>query len=621
MRIVVLGDFHLNVKELDLTQQAMEDIAACSPDLVVPLGDFGCNASIGGVEGLEQAYRYLGSLPTPLRPILGNHDMQRETGRGRGTQPRGTMERAFLERFQLDDLNGVQEFETFRLFWVGTDLQPPDSCYMEQECYVTDEHFAALERKLKERPGVPCIFFTHAPPAGAGLRTVPRVHVRATNAYLDQNHHYDRWMKLVREHPEIVMWFSAHYHLGHDHPDSMTLRHGTTFFITGVHGSCTRDGSRQSRVIDIEGDRVRVSTLDHTLRKVRKEADWSGLLQVEAKVLAGPPVSANQPRLVSSCAIGDEPVIPGGLIALDEERCLTATQDGFLWEIRPLYEAVMGSLHLGPPLSAALLAEDGVWRVWDHTLVRCDPDSLWRFQRYKPEETYKDMTVLQLEQPIRAVAPRIDGGLWIACGRELLAAGLEGADSIGQLPSPVRRLIVDGSDLYALTEDGTLYRMLLESGVLKDTVECGRGFLTWDIFNGAAAGIALDEAGGSCFAVYTSPTGEEASVSLGGDAVSEFTVSAADDDDTIAGLVATPPLDVCLLEQHRVLLHIGDALYVWTIGEPAPIRLPTDTASVHAVSRMPAGSQASARFALCTAGDGMQSRPQLQLWEWANEAR
>ena len=40
MRIAVLGDFHLAPNEQALHEAAMDDIAACKPDLVVPLGDF-----------------------------------------------------------------------------------------------------------------------------------------------------------------------------------------------------------------------------------------------------------------------------------------------------------------------------------------------------------------------------------------------------------------------------------------------------------------------------------------------------------------------------------------------------------------------------------------------------
>ncbi len=81
MRIVVLGDFHINERELQITEQAMQDVKACNPDLVIPLGDYGSNRIIGTVEGLQQAYSFLTQIQTPLRPILGNHDLEKESGR------------------------------------------------------------------------------------------------------------------------------------------------------------------------------------------------------------------------------------------------------------------------------------------------------------------------------------------------------------------------------------------------------------------------------------------------------------------------------------------------------------------------------------------------------------
>src|SRR5690606_2766236 len=95
------------------------------------------------------------------------------------------------------------------------------------------------------------------------------------NAYLSQNHDPDRWLHLVERFPEIVMWFSAHYHLGHTYPDSFTFRNGTWFFMTGVHSTATRDGSRQSRVIDVTADRVIVRTLCHNARAIDDRYEWT----------------------------------------------------------------------------------------------------------------------------------------------------------------------------------------------------------------------------------------------------------------------------------------------------------------------------------------------------------
>ncbi|GIQ63142.1 hypothetical protein PACILC2_17100 [Paenibacillus cisolokensis] len=97
----------------------------------------------------------------PLRPILGNHDLERESGNGK--QPKGTMQERFLQMFQLDKPYGVLEFENYRFFFASTEPQSPDSCYDVQEVFASDEQFAWLTGKLKERPNVPVIFLLTLP--------------------------------------------------------------------------------------------------------------------------------------------------------------------------------------------------------------------------------------------------------------------------------------------------------------------------------------------------------------------------------------------------------------------------------------------------------------------------
>lgn len=709
LRIVVLGDFHLHVNEYELTERAMEDINACSPDLVVPLGDFGSHEAIGGVEGLQQAYRFLGKLRAPLRPILGNHDMQRETG-GRSLQPAGTMERAFLELFGLSGANGVVDTDAARLIFIGTDPQPADSCYIDQECYVTDAHFAELERWLRERGDTPVIVFTHAPPAGAGLRTVPRVHVRATNAYLDQNHRYGRWMPLVRRHPHIRLWFSAHYHLGHDDPDSQTQRHGTTFFMTGVHGSCTRDGTRQSRVIDLDEAGVRVSTLDHVGRRLREPPDWTAAWSrpalggpaapagtgaaraagapVEAELveaagaqakaasakptapmeveraepsapteaetvgttaestapppaqsvgaaaksveamavgradpgdlrlladdeLAGSPSPAlaglaaedladkEELRLLADCAIGEQAVLPGGLLTLPgpEEccRCLTATADGFLWEISPLEEAVLGTLHLGPPLSAIAVGADGVWRAWGDTLVRSDLGSLWRFQRHTPLTDYPNKLIAA--EPVGALAAHPDGGVWAACGNGLWRLRFDGALPV-QTPvhlfaAAIGKLIAaEDGGLYVLTAGGALFYREAADGTIR---EMRRGVIDWDAYAGATAGIVAGEAG---------PTA--AIFDPGGAVAAEW--PAAPDSRRIT-----------LLDRRRALWDGGAGCSLWNGRTHCRLPLlPGDPARVDGIARFPAPDRERPRFALALSSPVAAWRPQLQIWEYGD---
>src|SRR5699024_4142161 len=131
MRIVVVGDFHMKNDELDLTEQAIEDMANCSADLVVPLGDFGSNDKIGRPEGLRQAFDYLSRLNTKIVPILGNHDLERESGKDLHKQ--GNIQKKFKELYDLNETYQVLEYNDIRLIYLCTDPQPKDSCYEVQQ--------------------------------------------------------------------------------------------------------------------------------------------------------------------------------------------------------------------------------------------------------------------------------------------------------------------------------------------------------------------------------------------------------------------------------------------------------------------------------------------------------
>ena len=133
MRIVILGDFHLTPAQPHIANDAMDDVNRIQPDLVVPLGDFGSSGKIGSPAGLEEAWSHLHRLDAPLRPILGNHDLQEESA---GSRAHYSMFEALREVSGVEAGGGFLEFDDFRLMFAGTDPQPADSCWTVQECYV-----------------------------------------------------------------------------------------------------------------------------------------------------------------------------------------------------------------------------------------------------------------------------------------------------------------------------------------------------------------------------------------------------------------------------------------------------------------------------------------------------
>jgi hypothetical protein len=588
----------------------MEDIAACKPDLVVPLGDFGSNDVIGSIKGLDQAYSYIRAIGAPIRPILGNHDLQRESGPG--TQPKGTIERAFVDLYGLDAPYGVIELDNVRLFFISTEPQPPESCYQIQECYVSDTQFSWFQKALAERPGVPCIVFSHAPPIGSGLRTVPNVHVRATNAYLDQNHDPYRWLALIRSTPEIVVWFSAHYHLGHGHPDSSTVKYGTYFFTTGVHASVTRDGNRQSRMIELENDRVRIFTLDHIARKQASEANWNGgslreLVErkknalLAAKITPFKDTGAPLPIRMYACSVGGSASALTKVLPLSDSCCLAVSDDGFLWETDFQAEAVLGTLHLGEPLADAVVAEDGVWRAWGNSLYRSDPRNLRRFHR--DASAAKQESPLRFKENITFLSARQGGGVWVGCGRQLYevppecVANPDRASDIQLIPvltneSKIVRLFEQYGRLRWVDDD----RQLLTWDRQTVPVQEDKDVAAWDMHGEAEAGI-----GHSSNGMYVFYRSAETNGSFLFDSIS----GSPDFDGNI----------VCLGQGFVLLLIEGKAL-LWEAGSHKMTTLNSGPGKVTSISR--AGTSSSdIIFCLTIAATELQL-PQLQIWRCGN---
>lgn len=162
------------------------------------------------------------------------------------------------------------------------------------EVYIDEEQVAWFERLLAANPGRPVVVFTHAPPMGCGLKVVQNVHVKnrwgavcgpagglwvvqgppltadcrdgcfsnalspthrpslclrlllphPRCAWLNHSESPSRFIKLVEAHPNIRLWFSGHFHLSQNYPDSISVVNQCAFVQTGVIGECNRDGNR-----------------------------------------------------------------------------------------------------------------------------------------------------------------------------------------------------------------------------------------------------------------------------------------------------------------------------------------------------------------------------------------
>jgi len=142
----------------------------------------------------------------------------------------------------------------------------PGSCH---EVFVDAKQLAWFEETLAAHRLMPTLVFSHAPPMGCGLRTLPAVHVKNRCAWLnhgevDPDVAPQRFAEIAAVNPQVKLWFSGHFHLSHDYADSTSTCGECTFVQTGVIGATSsRDGRRHSRLVRASPSGFDLYTVDH----------------------------------------------------------------------------------------------------------------------------------------------------------------------------------------------------------------------------------------------------------------------------------------------------------------------------------------------------------------------
>ncbi len=377
MKIAIVGD--LQYFEGESIDGIAEEINSLEPDVVILLGDYGYWDGFGSYEvfsQIDEAFKKL-KCKTFL-PLIGNHDVQYEAGGWRFE--RGTVSGNYTRAFGREPENCVLEFELFRILCFHMDVQEKDDFYYVNECYVTDEHFVWAKAELEKEPDKPVIMITHAPPAGCGLLTVPEVHVRASNAYMDQDHGLQRWVDLIHDYRQIIMWFNGHYHMGHRHKNSMSVKDGIAFFTTGSASSCSRDGQRHTRIVEVQNDIISVSTYDHDSKKNIDEPDYVCQAKIRGKA------EESSPYKVFMAGCGK--VVPNGLKLGKNQMVYAMTDNNYLWEIDIEHGIAAGTLHYSDKykLDDFALDEKFIWRFCGEEAFGHNYEDINRFMREKDWE-------------------------------------------------------------------------------------------------------------------------------------------------------------------------------------------------------------------------------------------
>ena len=109
----------------------------------------------------------------------------------------------------------------------------------------------------------------------SGLITLLTPHLSAPNAFLEQSQDPFKYDDLIRDNPQVKLWFSGHNHLGQDYENAISKRHQCHFVHTGTMSTFSRDTLRQSRYLDISEHKISISTIDHNNQNLRLDAEIS----------------------------------------------------------------------------------------------------------------------------------------------------------------------------------------------------------------------------------------------------------------------------------------------------------------------------------------------------------
>ncbi|KAK2076394.1 hypothetical protein QBZ16_000919 [Prototheca wickerhamii] len=216
---------------------------------IVSLGDLGdYHHGPGSSPCFQRSKEWLDRFQLPVGLITGNHDLEG------------------LE-FETDEDNLEAWRQTFqqREFWradVGAAIllglgttRFRDNAHCAHEVWIDDAQVQWFREQLTDSQDRPVIVFSHAPIMGSGLKVVHRVHVKSRCAYLNHSTDPGLFLRLVKEHPNICLWFSGHFHLSHDYPGQ--------YSHDWRHNICTDTG-------------FNLFTLDHNLgrRRLDLARDW-----------------------------------------------------------------------------------------------------------------------------------------------------------------------------------------------------------------------------------------------------------------------------------------------------------------------------------------------------------
>ncbi len=372
LRLVVMGSLGVAPKAMFELEEAIYDINQLDPDVVMVLGDLG-NVSQGFDDVRKTLQRFNGTVV----PAIGDRDLTVETC---GTDEENI--ELFLNAFDL--VRPYYAYEQSNILFVTLSTERHRSHEWQcAEVFLGDEQLSWFQETLASNPSTPTIVQCHAPVFGTKVPIDVDVHVRATNAYVNHNHDPECLLEIIRQHPQIVLWFSGHVDLSQGHVNSICVHGGVRFVHVGTHSSeKARDGARHSRVIDIQPKSICIRTFDHARRQIDSSYDYevdkgpnalmecweastrSGFLSGE---ISGFHVNENGLHLkpIPTTHYLDYLDKPASAnvqsICPTMEKIYVATKGGCVWEYSRACGLPLGAIYLGKESTCVFATDSHVW--------------------------------------------------------------------------------------------------------------------------------------------------------------------------------------------------------------------------------------------------------------------
>lgn len=331
--LAVLGDLHYEPHAEADFARARKQLQALALDAVVQLGDHGGYTHCGTWQSFQEGLDFLSSLGAPFSTLIGNHDLE-----GEEYASDADSVAAFLRAFgYARPYYTIELGEALGVCLSSTSFRSNPFC--QHEVRLDAAQVAWFEATLEANRDRPTFVFSHAPIIGSGLRVLQSIHLKCPNAWLNHTGDAGRFVRLLGGHPQVKLWFSAHDHLGHDYPDSVTRVGACHFVHVGVIGQVSRDGRRTSRLVEHDASGFTLATFDHLGGQRRDE-------------LRHDYASGRTERRYEPCGGDDSehfgpPPFPLHAQRLEAEQSVFAVHRGMLVEFDRELQAPIGVVHDG----------------------------------------------------------------------------------------------------------------------------------------------------------------------------------------------------------------------------------------------------------------------------------